>query len=84
MSDNVHYYSDFGHVDPHATFHHQHFQIVDLMMLYFKGTVNGLNPCALPHEPTEHIMKHVEENNTSSEGEKKEQQKSRIKKLMTG
>ena len=54
------------------------------MMLHCKRTMNGLNLHALPYEPTEHNIKHMEENNTSSEGEKKEQQKSRIKKLMTG
>ena len=40
--------------------------------------MNGLNPCAFPHEPTEHNTNHVKENNASSEGEKVEQQQSRI------
>ena len=53
-------------------------------MLHCKHIMNVLNPHALLHEPAEHNMKHMEENNTSSKGEKEEQQKSPINKLMTG
>ena len=33
------------------TFHHQYFQMVDLMIMHCKCAINGLNPHALPYEP---------------------------------
>ena len=84
MSKNLHWNSDFWFAGPHATFHHHFFQMVNLMMLHCKRTMNGLNPHEFQHEATENNAKHVEENNSPIKGEIKEQEQSRIKKLMTG
>ena len=48
--NNEHWHSDFGFTGPHTTFHHQHFQMVDLIIMNFKRMVHGLNPCAVPYE----------------------------------
>ena len=70
MSNNVNWNRYFGHAGPHTTFHHQCFQMVDLIMLHCKRAMNGLNPHALPHEPIEQNEKHAVENNMPSEGKK--------------
>ena len=74
MSDNANWNIDFGCVGPYAHFHHQCFQMVDLMMLHCKRAMNELNPHAFPHEPTEHNTNHTDENNMPSKDEKVEQQ----------
>ena len=87
MNNNAHCNSDIGFSGPHPTFRCQCFQMVDLMMLHCKCTMNELNPCALPYEPAENNTNLKEENNSPSketQGEKVEQQQNRIKKLMTG
>ena len=76
MSDNVNWNSDFGHAVPHVTFHHQCFQMVDLMMLHCDRAMNGLNPHALTYEPIEQNKKHTEENGMPSKGQKVEKTKS--------
>ena len=83
MSDNVNWISDFGHAGLHTTFHHQHFQMVNLMILHCNRAINRLNPHELPCAPIEQNAKHAEEKNMPSKGEKVEQQ-SQMKKSMTG
>ena len=51
MSNNEHCHSDFEFAGPHTTFHHQHFQMVDLTTTHCKRAMNRLNQHALPHEP---------------------------------
>ena len=53
-NNNEHYASDFWFTGPHTTFHHQHFQMVDLMIMNFKRRMCGLSPCAVPYEPERH------------------------------
>ena len=53
-NNNEHWHVDFGFAGPHTTLHHQCFQMVDLIMLNFKRTMNGLNPRALTYEPAMH------------------------------
>ena len=51
--------------------------------MHCKRTMNGLNPHALPHEPTVNNANLKEENNSPSketQGEKVEQQQIRIEK----
>ena len=83
MNNNEHCHSNFGHVGPHATFHHQHFQMVNLMMMYCERTMNRLNPHALLCEPEVSDNKAKEENEALSKGEKADKQQSRVNKLMT-
>ena len=61
MSNNEHWNSDFGFAGPHTTFHHQCFQMVDLMIMHCKRTINWLNPHALLCEPTASNAKLKEE-----------------------
>ena len=83
MCDNVHCYRHFGRAGPCTTVHHQYLQMVDLMTLHCKRSMNGLNAFAFSYEPTEHNTNHVEENDATIKGEKMEYQQSRINKLMT-
>ena len=41
---------EFGleHTGPHAVMHHQHYQMVDLLIQHCRKTMGGLNPNALP------------------------------------
>ena len=84
MNNNAHCNSDIGVSGPHPTFRRQCFQMVDLMMLHCKRAMNGLNPCALPYELEVSNVKLKEVKKSPSKGEKLEQQKSRVIKLMTG
>ena len=70
MSNNAHWNRDFGFSGPHATFHYQNFQMVDLIKLHYKRAMNGLNPRALPYEPTENSTNHVEKINLPSKVKK--------------
>ena len=38
----------------HTVFHHQCFQMVDLLMHCCRRSMHGLNPYALPHVPPQH------------------------------
>ena len=51
MSNNDHWHIDFGFTGLHTTFHHQCFQMVDLIMVHCKSIMNGLNPHTFPCEP---------------------------------
>ena len=42
---------EFAHTGPHAVVHHQHYQMVDLLMQHCRKTMGGLNLCALPYAP---------------------------------
>ena len=52
MNNNAYWDIDFGYAGTCTAFHHQYFQMIDLMMLHCKREMNGLNPHALLHEPT--------------------------------
>ena len=69
-NNNEHWHSDFGFAGPHATFHCQYFQMVDLITMNCKRTMNGLNPCALTCEPE------TCDNNTNSDA--KEERKVQV------
>ena len=45
---------DFGfdHAGPYTIMHHQHYQMVDLLILCCRKTMGGLNPHALPYVPS--------------------------------
>ena len=66
-NNNEQWNSDFGFAGPCTTFHHQCFQMVDLITLNCKRTMNGLNPHALTHEP---VM--YDDNMTEAKEERKE------------
>ena len=57
MSNNEHWCSDFGFAGLHTTFHHQHFQMIDLTAMNCERVMNGLNSCTLPHEPEKLITR---------------------------
>ena len=84
MSKKEHWNSDFGFEGSCTTFHHPHFQIVVVMIIHCKRTMNGLNPHALPHEPEVSNSKLKEEKESPSKSEKMHQQQSCINKLMIG
>ena len=85
MSNNENWNSYFGFAGPHTTFHHQHFQMVDLMMMQCKCTMNGLNSHELPHElEVSNTKLKIKKKKSPRKGEKAEQQQSRVDKLMTG
>ena len=70
MSNNEHWNRDFGFAGTYTTFHNQCFQMVDLIMMNCERTMNGLNPCAFPHEPEVSNLQAKEEKESPSEGEK--------------
>ena len=70
MNNNEHWHSDFGFTGPHTTFHHQHFQMVDLKIMNFKRTVCGLSPHAVPCEPVT--------NNNNMNSELEEERKGKV------
>ena len=39
---------------PHTVFHHQCFQMVDMLMQCCRRSMHGLNPYALPYVPPQH------------------------------
>ena len=84
MSNNEHWNSDSGFAGPHTTFHHQCFQMVDLMTMHCERTMHGLNPHVFPCEPEVSNIKLKEEKESTRKGEKVEQQHSRVNTLMTG
>ena len=43
---------EFVHAGPYTVVHHQHYQMVDLLMQCCRKTMGGLNPHALPHAPS--------------------------------
>ena len=66
-NNNEHWHSDFGFTGPHTTFHRQHFQMVDLIIMNFKRTVYGLSLYAVTHEPVR-----CDNNMTEAKEERKE------------
>ena len=54
MNDNSAMNNGVDHAGPHAVMHHQHCQMVDLLMQHCRRTMCGLNPHALPHAPLQH------------------------------
>ena len=73
-NNNEHWYSDFGFTVPQTTFHHQHFQMVDLTTMNFKHKMNRLSPHALPHE--------LETNNNKVNSELEEERKLKVEELI--
>ena len=68
MSNNEHWNRDFGFTGPYTTFHNRHFQMVNLIKMHSKRTINRLNPHALPHEPEVNNMQVKEEKDSPSRG----------------
>ena len=50
INNNINYGVDF--TGPHAVIHHQHHQMVDLLMQYCRRSMCGLYPHVLPHAPS--------------------------------
>ena len=73
-NNNEHWHSDFGFTGPCTTFHHQCFQMVDLIIMNFKCTVCGLSPYAVPYEPV------INNNNMNSKLE--EERKVKVEELI--
>ena len=48
---------EFGLEGPYTVMHHQHYQMVDLLMQHCRQTMGGLNPHALPHVPSKNGTK---------------------------
>ena len=62
--------SGFGFAGPHTIMHHQYFKMVDLLIETCMGTTKGLNPFALPYEPTNNnSINVVNKTETTSEKE---------------
>ena len=54
-------------VGQHANFHHQYFNIVDILIHYYKQTIWSLNPCATSYISKE--QKEMEINNKKKKDE---------------
>ena len=54
MIDNSATNDGIDDAGPHAVMHHQHYQMVDLLMQCSRRTICGLNPLALPCIPLQH------------------------------
>jgi len=52
INDNINYGVDF--TGPHTVIHHQHYQMVDLLMQCCRRSMCGLNPHILPCAPSQH------------------------------
>ena len=64
--------SNFGLAGPHATSHHQHFKMVNLLIESCAFAIKGLNPKAQQHHPAVKVRKEENEKKMKKENVEEE------------
>ena len=61
INDDINYGVDF--TGPCTVIHHQHYQMVNLLMQHCRRSMCGLNQCALTHAPSQHRESEIKKKN---------------------